>query len=115
MEMLELKKPTKSLDSFLQPFVTPALEADARSRPEKKLQAQIFSEMMAIDQRRAITTMTAWASFVQLASRTRMSPFETLEEYIPARVIDAGELYEKSKESDEMCIRLTTIGSGSGR
>ncbi|KAF5252850.1 hypothetical protein FANTH_2174 [Fusarium anthophilum] len=78
--------------SFLQPFVTPALEADARGRPEKRLQAQIFSEMMAIDHRRAITTMKAWASFVQLASRTRMTPFQTLEEYIPARVIDAGEL-----------------------
>ncbi|KAF5594936.1 amidohydrolase 2 [Fusarium pseudocircinatum] len=92
MEMLELKRPTKDLDSFLQPFVTPALEADAQGRPEKRLQAQIFSEMMAIDHRRAITAMKTWASFVQLASRTRMSPFETLEEYIPARVIDAGEL-----------------------
>ncbi|KAF5547601.1 amidohydrolase 2 [Fusarium phyllophilum] len=92
MEMLELKNPTKDLDSFLQPFVTPALEFDARSRPEKKLQAQIFSEMMAIDQRRATTTMKVWASFVHLASRTRMTPFETLEEYIPARVIDADEL-----------------------
>ncbi|KAF5689539.1 terpene synthase [Fusarium circinatum] len=92
MEMLELKRPTKDLDSFLRPFITPALEVDARSRPEKKLQAQISSEMVAIDHRRAITTMKAWASFVQLASRTRMTPFETLEEYIPARVIDAGEL-----------------------
>ncbi|KAF5591144.1 terpene synthase [Fusarium subglutinans] len=92
METLELKIPTNDLDSFLQPFVTPALEADARSRPEKRLQAQIFSEMMAIDHQRAITTMKAWASFVQLASRTRMTPFETLEEYIPTRVIDAGEL-----------------------
>ncbi|CVK85946.1 uncharacterized protein FMAN_06592 [Fusarium mangiferae] len=92
MEMLELKNPTKDLDSFLQPFVSPALDVVARSRPEKRLQAQIFLEMMAIDQQRAITTMKAWASFVQLASRTRMTPFETLEEYIPARVIDAGEL-----------------------
>ncbi|KAF5565863.1 hypothetical protein FNAPI_1411 [Fusarium napiforme] len=92
MEMLELKNPTKDLDRFLQPFVTPALEVNARSRPEKRLQAQIFSEMVAIDHRRAITTMKAWANFVQLASRTRMTPFETLEEYIPARVIDSGEL-----------------------
>ncbi|KAF5987601.1 dicarboxylate carrier protein [Fusarium bulbicola] len=92
METRELKRPTKDLDSFLQPFVTPALEADARGRPEKRLQAQIFSEMIAIDHRRAITTIKAWASFVQLASRTRVMPFETLEEYIPARVIDAGEL-----------------------
>ncbi|RBA20604.1 hypothetical protein FPRO05_08051 [Fusarium proliferatum] len=92
MEMLELKNPTKDLDSFLQPFVNPALDVAPRSLPEKRLQAQIFLEMMAIDQQRAITKMKAWASFVQLASRTRMTPFETLEEYIPARVIDAGEL-----------------------
>ncbi|SCO42914.1 uncharacterized protein FFMR_07074 [Fusarium fujikuroi] len=66
MEMLELKTPTKDLDRFLQPFIYPALDVLARYRPEKKLQTQIFSEMMDIDQRRAITTMKAWASFVQI-------------------------------------------------
>lgn len=61
-------------------------------RPEKKLQAQILAEMMAIDKPRAITTMKAWAKFVELASRTRSEPFETLDEYLPSRAIDAGEL-----------------------
>ncbi|KAK3985823.1 hypothetical protein QBC44DRAFT_344987 [Cladorrhinum sp. PSN332] len=61
-------------------------------RPEKRLQAQAFAEMMAIDPARAKTSMKAWARFVQLASRTRLKPFDTLQEYIPARVIDSGEL-----------------------
>lgn len=61
-------------------------------RPEKKLQAQMLAEMMAIDRNRAITSMQAWAKFVQLASRTRAAPFETLGEYLPSRTIDAGEL-----------------------
>lgn len=61
-------------------------------RPEKKLQAQILAEMMAIDRTRAITTMKSWAQFVELASRTRSEPFETLDEYLPSRAIDAGEL-----------------------
>lgn len=63
------------------------------ARPEKKLQAQMLAEMMAIDRPRALTTMEAWAKFVQLASRTRAAPFETLAEYLPSRTIDAGELY----------------------
>lgn len=61
-------------------------------RPEKKLQAGILREMSALDPERAIIAMKAWATFVQLASQTRNAPFETLAEYVPARVIDAGEL-----------------------
>jgi hypothetical protein len=61
-------------------------------RSEKKLQAEMLAEMMAIDRPRAITTMEAWAKFVQLASRTRAEPFETLAEFLPSRAIDAGEL-----------------------
>ena len=60
--------------------------------PEKKLQAQILAEMMAIDRTRAIITMKAWAKFIELASRTRSEPFGTLKEYLPSRAIDAGEL-----------------------
>ncbi|KAJ0114810.1 hypothetical protein J7T55_004551 [Diaporthe amygdali] len=49
--------------------------------------------MISIDKERAIIAMKAWASFVQLASRTRTAPFETLADYVPARVIDSGELF----------------------
>ncbi|KAJ6114890.1 fusicoccadiene synthase [Penicillium sp. IBT 16267x] len=57
-----------------------------------KLQAQIFKEMTDLDPSRAATSMKAWAQFLQLASRSRARPVKTLEEYVPLRVIDAGEL-----------------------
>lgn len=96
MERLDLKKvKTSDLDSgLLGTFGTKALdlEEDAAVRPEKRLQARMLAEMISIDQRRAVTSMKAWAKFVRFASQTRAAPFETLAEYIPARVIDAGEL-----------------------
>lgn len=79
---------------MLHVFGADALQSDVTDgiRPEKKLQARMLAEMMEIDQPRAITTMQAWAKFVQLASRTRAAGFATLDEYLPSRTIDAGEL-----------------------
>jgi hypothetical protein len=70
------------------------LQSDVKAdiRPEKRLQAEMLKKMRSIDPVRSITAMKAWAVFVQLASRTRIDRFETLAEYIPSRVIDAGEL-----------------------
>ncbi|KAH7115076.1 fusicoccadiene synthase [Dendryphion nanum] len=94
MENLDLKKFKEGRDEMLDAFGKDALngKVDHQTRPEKKLQAQMLGEMMAIDPERAVTSMKAWATFVQLASRTRAVPFETLEEYLPGRIIDAGEL-----------------------
>ncbi|KAL7793174.1 isoprenoid synthase domain-containing protein [Trichoderma ceciliae] len=94
MEALDLENVSATAPGILETFGKGALDGktDGKSRPEKRLQAQILKEMMAIDPQRAITSMEAWARFVQLASQTRASPFRTLAEYIPARVIDAGEL-----------------------
>lgn len=95
MESFDLKKDfEKETTKMLDAFGDRALDrsVNPKSGPEKRLQAQMLSEMMAVDQQRAITSMKAWARFVQLASRTRSSPFETLEKYVPSRVIDAGEL-----------------------
>ncbi|KAI0425631.1 fusicoccadiene synthase [Xylaria sp. FL1042] len=95
MESFDLKKDfKKETTKMLDAFGDGALDrrVNAKSGPEKRLQAQMLSEMMALDSTRAVTSMKAWARFVQLASRTRSSPFETLEEYVPSRVIDAGEL-----------------------
>ena len=80
---------------MLHVFTADAFESDVHgeTRPEKTLQLQVFSEMMAIDHDRAITTMKAWAKFIDLASRTRSEPFETLEEYLPVRAVDVGQLY----------------------
>ncbi|KAI0451109.1 fusicoccadiene synthase [Xylaria acuta] len=94
MEQFDLKKGLVQTAGFLEPFGSGALDCNIHpeSRPEKRLQAQILSEMMAIDPARAVTSMRAWASFVQSAARTRSTPFDTLEAYMPARAIDAGEL-----------------------
>lgn len=62
------------------------------SKPEKVLQMRLFARMKAIDPERAIITMLAWKEFVDLASRTRIKPFDTLDQYLPNRAIDAGEL-----------------------
>lgn len=64
-------------------------------RGEKVIQSQVLSEMMAIDRERAMTTMKAWSTFIeQSAIRERSEPFETLADYLPYRIIDAGEMYE---------------------
>ncbi|KAF2203659.1 putative geranylgeranyl diphosphate synthase [Delitschia confertaspora ATCC 74209] len=94
MERLDLKTLKEGKEEMLGVFEKDALShtIDVNTRPEKKLQAQILMEMMAIDKERAVTSMKAWATFVQLASKTRTTPFLTLEEYLPSRIIDAGEL-----------------------
>ena len=59
---------------------------------EKRMRSQIFAEMAAIDPERALSTMTAWVRYVHLtASRPRSTPFATLKEYIPYRIIDVAE------------------------
>ncbi|KAI1292698.1 isoprenoid synthase domain-containing protein [Xylaria venustula] len=94
MEELDLQNLKSNAHSILDTFSQDALSSEIGpgARPEKRLQAQILSEMMSIDAPRARTTMKAWAKFVQLAAKTRLSNFKTLETYIPARVVDAGEL-----------------------
>ncbi|KAK1245660.1 hypothetical protein MKX07_004729 [Trichoderma sp. CBMAI-0711] len=94
MENMDLENISTAEPGILDTFYKGVLDSktDGKSRPEKRLQAQILKEMLAIDPPRAITTMKAWARFVQLASQTRASPFRTLAEYVPARVVDAGEL-----------------------
>ncbi|KAL4990612.1 cytochrome P450 [Aspergillus falconensis] len=57
-----------------------------------KLQAQVIREMMAIDPERAITTEKAWAKFLQLAAHSRSRSLHTLDEFLPCRIVDAGEL-----------------------
>ncbi|KAM7213319.1 Isoprenoid synthase domain containing protein [Rhypophila decipiens] len=97
MENLDLKNNCNS-DPFValvDIFGRGALDrkTGAQTRPEKRLQAKILSRMMVIDEPRAVTSMKAWSSFVQLAAQTRKSSFETLDEYIPGRVVDSGELF----------------------
>jgi hypothetical protein len=68
-------------------------QAKYKLQGAKHIQAQIFSEMMAIDRERAITTMKSWKRFVEVvSSRQRLEPFKGLEDYLPYRISDAGEL-----------------------
>jgi hypothetical protein len=60
--------------------------------PERTIQAKILKEMMAIDPVRAKVLMESWATFVHSANRERSNLLATLDEYVPARVIDCGEL-----------------------
>lgn len=97
MEEMDLKTvaPPGAGNTFLDTFGKRVLEndVDPHVRPEKRIQARMLSEMLDnIDGPRAITAMKSWARFVQLASQTRTSIITNLAEYIPARVIDAGEL-----------------------
>lgn len=67
--------------------------AESKGRGEKQMQSQILLEMMAIDPERAVTTMKVWATFVELTTVcARSEPFATLEEYLPYRITDAGEM-----------------------
>ncbi|KAM7213323.1 Isoprenoid synthase domain containing protein [Rhypophila decipiens] len=66
---------------------------DANWRPEKHLQARVWNEMMAIDRPRAIKALAGWAMSVHLGSEDRArTNFKSLEDYIPTRVVDFGEL-----------------------
>jgi hypothetical protein len=56
------------------------------------LQAAIVKRLMSIDLIRYTTSIKAWVVFVQRASRPRTDKFETLADYVPNRIIDAGEL-----------------------
>ncbi|KAK8133241.1 hypothetical protein PG999_001414 [Apiospora kogelbergensis] len=61
---------------------------------KKKIQAQIFLEMLAIDPECAKTTMKAWARFVEVgSSRQHNTRFTSLAEYIPYRIMDVGEMF----------------------
>ena len=52
-----------------------------------------LQEMMSIDQERALTTAIVWAEFLQKAAgREHSSAFERLEDYIPYRAMDCGEM-----------------------
>ena len=60
---------------------------------KKEIQMQILKEMLALDHERALTSTKAWAKFVQLAAgRQNDVAFATLEEYIPYRILDVGEM-----------------------
>ncbi|KAF1993843.1 terpenoid synthase [Amniculicola lignicola CBS 123094] len=92
----------QTLDLFMQGATTGYV--DPRGSGKNKIQAQIFNEMAAIDRPRAMVCMQAWAEFLQLtSSRDRKVRFDTLDEYIPYRVWDVGQM---------LMYGLVTFGMG---
>lgn len=66
---------------------------DPRGSGKMQMQSQILHEMIAIDRERALTATKSWAKFVQLAAgRQHNVHFATLEQYIPYRILDIGQM-----------------------
>lgn len=78
--------------AFLEAANTKRIDETSKSG-KKKIQNQIFLEMLAIDPECAKTTMKAWARFVEVgSSRQHNTRFTSLSEYIPYRIMDVGEM-----------------------
>ncbi|KAF4628583.1 hypothetical protein G7Y89_g9568 [Cudoniella acicularis] len=92
----------ETLELFLQGATTGHINPQGSGK--NKIQAQIFNEMAALDRPRALITMKTWAEFLQLtSSRDRSIKFQTLDEYIPYRVWDVGQM---------LIFGLVTFGIG---
>lgn len=62
------------------------------SSGRSQIQAKLMLELMSIDRERAITLMKCWEKLVGEASgRQRTFHFNTLEDYIPYRLVDVGQ------------------------
>lgn len=89
-ELIDSRKDTSAGDALKKPFNNGL--TSMQNLQAKKLQTQVIKEMASIDPERAMTTRKAWAKFLQLAAQSRSRPLYTLDEYLPCRIIDAGEL-----------------------
>lgn len=80
--------------SILRTFESKALEQETPDTRTvySRLWVQIFQELTAIDAKRGELSMKAWANFIQQSTKTRERTYQTLEEYIPACIVDTGEL-----------------------
>ena len=79
------------MDAFEQGAQLGSIESKGSGK--RQLQSKIFLEMIKLDRERAITSMKLWARFVEFASgRQHHIQFTSLEEYIPYRIIDVGEM-----------------------
>lgn len=66
---------------------------ESKGSGKRQLQSKMFLEMLKIDRERATTSIKLWARFVKLAAgRQHHVQFARLEEYIPYRIIDVGEM-----------------------
>lgn len=85
------------MNAFLEAAKTGTIDtsakADMRRVGKKRIQSQLFLEMLAIDPVCAKTTMKSWARFVEVgSSRQHETRFVELDRYIPYRIMDVGEM-----------------------
>ncbi|PSN59191.1 fusicoccadiene synthase [Corynespora cassiicola Philippines] len=67
---------------------------DQSSSGKTRILKQLFSEMVEIDKECAIVTMKAWAEFLRVgSSRQHGTVFTRLEDYLPYRIKDVGEMF----------------------
>ena len=65
---------------------------EANTRPEKKFQATILAEMMAIDST-CPYLHESMGNICTISVSYEVAALHILEEYLPSRIIDSGELY----------------------
>lgn len=84
------------MNAFLEAAHTGSIDSSASEAAragKKRIQSQLFLEMLSIDPECAKTTMKAWARFVEVgSSRKHETRFQTLDEYLPYRIMDVGEM-----------------------
>lgn len=74
-------------------FREAASKGDIKGASGKRLmQVKILKEMLAIDRPRAQVAMKSWAKFVESAAGREHHDFKSLDEYIPYRSFDVGQL-----------------------
>ncbi|KAH7026801.1 fusicoccadiene synthase [Macrophomina phaseolina] len=83
-----------------------ATNPDARRRGKKQIQAQLLREMIAIDREGALTTMKAWAKFVEVGSSRQHRVYTRLDDYLPYRIMDVGEMFWFGVVTFGMGIRI---------
>lgn len=68
-------------------------EAEVEKSGRKRMQSQLLLEMMAVDRECAISAVKAWAKFLEVGSgRQHAHRFTSLDEYLPYRIMDVGEM-----------------------
>ena len=79
------------MDAFQQGVQLGSIEFKGSRKGQ--LQSRMLLEMLKIDPEGANKIMKAWARFAELSSgRQHHIQFATLEEYIPHRLIDVGQM-----------------------
>lgn len=79
------------MDAFKQGAQLGSIESKGSGK--RQLQSKLLLEMLKIDRERATKIMEVWARFVEQSSgRQHHIQFAALEEYIPYRLIDVGQM-----------------------